>query len=165
MRKTRCDRKEGFTKDRKHRDMSEGKDGEWTKRTRDGAAYRMMWMRQKERKNTREEGERWKDRRRETEEESTDWGGKKCRNKEAEKIKIKILLVWLWRLLLDTKWFARIVIWFDKQWWRSQNSLTNKVMKVFSQQKWVKALGVSQPSERYSFDPQLWYRAKDKVWY
>lgn len=27
MRKTRCDRKEGFTKDRKHRDMSEEKDG------------------------------------------------------------------------------------------------------------------------------------------
>lgn len=35
-----------------------------------------------------------KDRRRETEEEST-VEGKKCRNKEAEKIKIKILLVWL----------------------------------------------------------------------
>lgn len=42
MRKTRCDRKEGFTKDRKHRDMSERKDGELTKRTRDGVAYRMM---------------------------------------------------------------------------------------------------------------------------
>lgn len=42
MRKTRCDRKEGFTKDRKHRDMSEGKDGELAKRNRDGVAYRMM---------------------------------------------------------------------------------------------------------------------------